>query len=97
MQYCNKYEAPITAGKQFQLVEWSDQVRPVTSIRQGAVRRRFFFQIRLLTEQRAQEKLVRNVAIHSLNGWPFNIIPKNMYLFSPLHFHNSREARNFRR
>ena len=29
-------------GKQFQLVEWSDQVRPVTSVRQGAVRRRFY-------------------------------------------------------
>ena len=34
----------------FKLVEWSEQLRPVTSVRLGAVRRRV--QIRLYTEQR---------------------------------------------
>ena len=39
-----------------QLVEWSEQLRPVTSLQLGAVRRRA--QIRPCTEQRVEEKLV---------------------------------------
>ena len=41
------------------LAEWSEQLRPVTSVRLGAVRRRV--QIRLCTEQRVEEKLVWNL------------------------------------
>ena len=40
----------------FKVVEWSEPLRPVTSVRLGAVRRRV--QIRLCTEQQVKEKLV---------------------------------------
>ena len=38
----------------FKLAEWSEQLRSVTSVRLGVVRRRV--QIRLCTEQRVREK-----------------------------------------
>ena len=41
------------------LAEWSEQLRPVTSVRPGAIHRRV--QIWLCTEQRVYEKLVWNI------------------------------------
>ena len=41
----------------FKLVEWSEQLSPVTSVRLGVVRRTV--RIRLCTEQRVEEKLVQ--------------------------------------